>query len=109
MAFIKDNAGTEWELVFSLRAISSLCKRLNITMAKLTMMEIPLGELLESLHLFCGKQMRERNITEQQFYDLIDDISFPEIITALRESLVEAFPNAQLGGQEGDGPFAPGN
>lgn len=108
MAMIKDNTGTEWELVFSLRAISSLCKRLNITMAKLTMMEIPLGELLESLHLFCSKQMRERKVTDVQFYDLIDDVSFPEIVSALREALVEAFPTAVAGGQEGEGPFAPG-
>jgi predicted secreted protein len=107
---LKDKQGTEWRLVLSLRSITRICRKLDVTLAQLTVLEVPLGDLLESIHLMCVNQMDEEGVTIEQFYSRIDNIPFPEIIEALKSAIIAAFPQAaeQMGGDSKSAPFDPG-
>ncbi len=92
MAIIKDSKGTEWDLKLSLSAIRAICKKLNISLAQLTMLDLPIGEILDSVHYLCTKQMDREKVSREEFYERIDDISFDELLTALQETFYDAFP-----------------
>lgn len=105
MAIIKDNKGTEWDLKLSLSAIRAICKKLKISLAQLTMLDLPLGDILDSVHFLCSKQMTDNKVTVEQFYERIDDISFDELLAALQETFYEAFPKMKkqaTGDEEGN-------
>ena len=63
MAIIKDNKGTEWELKLSLSAIRSICKKLNISLAQLTMLDLPIADVLSSIHYLCAKQLDKEKVS----------------------------------------------
>jgi len=107
MAIIKDNKGTEWELKLSLSAIRSICTKLKISMAQLTMLDLPVGEVLSSVHYLCSKQLAAEKVSVEDFYERIDDIPFDELLASLQETFFDAFPKMKAKA-EGDGPFAPG-
>ena len=109
MAVIKDNKGVEWDLKLSLSAIRSICKKLNISLAQLTMLDLPIGDILDSVHYLCAKQMDKEKVSRDEFYERIDDISFDELLTALQDTFYDAFPKmkpkvetAESGGEGND-------
>ena len=104
MAIIKDNKGTEWELKLSLSAIRSICTKLKISMAQLTMLDLPVGEVLSSIHYLCSKQLTAEKVSIDEFYERIDDIPFDELLASLQETFFDAFPKMKAKG-ESDAPF----
>ena len=92
MAIIKDNKGTEWELKLSLSAIRSICKRLNISLAQLTMLDLPISDILSSVHYLCVKQLDKEKVSSEEFYERIDDISVDSLMESLQETFYDAFP-----------------
>ena len=108
MSFIKDNQGVEWELKLSLSAIRSICKKLGITMAQLTMLDLPISDILESVHYLCAKQLAKAGVSVDDFYDRIDDVPVEELLQTLQNCFYDAFPKMKKTEGEGSGPFVPG-
>lgn len=108
MAILKDCKGTEWNLKLSLSAIRSICSKLNISMAQLTMLDLPIGDILGSVHMLCAKQLKSEGITEEEFYELIDEVPFDDLIEILQETFYDAFPKMKPAEGEDTGPFVHG-
>jgi len=105
MASLKDKQGTVWELKFTLRTLSTLFRRMNCTLAMLTRMDLPIADLIDSLDLICAKQIKEMNITVEEFKDRIDDVPMEVVITAVSEAIQSSFPSqsdAKGGGNSGN-------
>ena len=92
MAIITDNKGTEWDLKLSLSAIRAICKKLNISLAQLTMLDLPIADILASVHYLCAKQLDKEKISSEAFYERIDDISVDDLLKALQDTFYDAFP-----------------
>jgi len=110
MAMIKDSTGYEWELRLTLSAIRKICAKMNITMAQLTSLDLPLDDILGSIHHLCEKELKEKKVSVDEFYERIDEVSFDVLLKTLQETLYEAFPKMKPQA-EGDSevPFAPGS
>jgi hypothetical protein len=76
------------------------------------MMEVKLDEIMGCLHLACERQIKNREMTVEEFYDRIDEIPPHAVIFAAKQALVRAFPTMadQLGMGAGvsNAPFVPG-
>ena len=109
MAFITDKQGKKWEVRFSLRVIAKLARKMSITIAQLTILDVPLADLLESLPIICAKEIKAAGIGLEEFEDRIDEVPLPEVLAALKEAVTEAFPSAGDQGGAARGPFDLGN
>jgi len=104
MAFLKDSKGVDWELKLTLSAIRSVCKKLKISMAQLTMLDLDLGEVLDSIHFLCSKQLRAEKVSVEEFYDRIDEVPPSELFEVLQDTLYDAFPKMKQKAED-DAPF----
>ena len=105
-AVIVDGNGTKWRLRLTLWALAEICEKLNISLGQLTLMEVPLGPLLKSLHVLCADQLASEGVSVSDFYKRINLVPLPQITEAVKNAVVEAFPQAagKLDG-EASGPF----
>ena len=108
MALLKDNTGFEWELRLTLSSIRKICVKLDISMAQLTMLDLPLGDILGSVHLLCAKQLKAEKVSEADFYDRIDEIPFDELLEILKSTFFDAFPKMKPKDGDNDAPFGLG-
>lgn len=114
-AIIVDTLGTEWRLRLSLRSLTDITRKLNISLAQLTVLEINIGEVLGCLHLMCAKQLVAENVSIDEFYNRIDNVTLPAITEAVKNAIIESFPQAEkqinkkFGGTESEAPFEGGD
>lgn len=107
MAILKDVQGTEWELRLTLSVIRKITSKMGVTMAQLTTLDLPIGDVLGCVHLLCEKQLKKEEVTVDAFYDRIDTVPFDELMAILQETLYEAFPKMKKAADE-DVPFVLG-
>jgi len=108
MAILKDSTDFEWDLRLTLSAIRKICVKLDITMAQLTMLDLPLGDILGSVHLLCEKQMKEHKVSEVAFYDRIDEVSMDDLLDVLKTTFFDAFPKMKPKEGDSEAPFGLG-
>ena len=103
----EDTHGREWHPQFTSPVLIHATRRLGITLASVTSMELCLGDLLDATYYACEEEAKERGLTQNDFWNALPPAKIFDIAIATTEVISDAFPKIQ-GGAKGSAPLDPG-
>lgn len=111
MAKFTDSTGAEWSVRLSVPVLLRICRKLNLTLASITRLEIGLADAIESIPLAVEEQLKERKLTGPELLERLDGPALAGALKACQDAVVEAFPQAARatgGAAKGATPFESG-
>jgi len=103
MATFKDHEGREWDIRFSAPNLIKVSRKMKLKLNQLISMDLELADLIESLPILIGDQLKDRNIGGKEFLEALTPEDLTAAFQAFGDALSQAFPTAAKG--EGTGPF----
>ena len=113
MSTFKDSKDREWKIPrVTANILIKVCRKLNLKLADLTGVNLEIADVIEILPIICRDQIKERALTEADFYDALEIPHLKAAMELMMKQLQSAFPDSEdsgeaAGGDE-EGPFDPG-
>ena len=80
MVSITDKNDMHWDIRFGVKSVRKACRRMKLTLAQFQTMDVEVADLIDFLDIVCEKQIKERGLTTDEFWDLMDFVDPMEII-----------------------------
>lgn len=110
-----DNQGREWRPVLDTPTTIKACRALDITVQQIINLTLNVGDVIDLSWYMCRGQAEERKMSWDDFMTTAVTLDkIPDVITAVQEVLIEAFPSMKdtvetLGASRAkNGPFENG-
>ena len=93
--FFKDKNDLEWTPRMDTPALMESSRQLNLTLGKITSLDLTIGDLVDLVWYCCKYQAKPRRITREEFLESVELAQIRQGVMCLFGAVQKAFPEVQ--------------